>query len=45
VFVVAAVANVLVAATALLVVKPMRASAQRVALAAVPIDTIVNAAK
>ena len=35
VFVVAAVANVLVAATALLVVKPMRASAQRSALASV----------
>jgi MFS transporter, OFA family, oxalate/formate antiporter len=35
VFVVAAVANVVVAATALLVVKPMRASAQRAALAAV----------
>jgi MFS transporter, OFA family, oxalate/formate antiporter len=35
VFVVAAVANVLVAATALLVVKPMRASAQRAALAAI----------
>jgi MFS transporter, OFA family, oxalate/formate antiporter len=33
VFVVAAVANILVAATALLVVKPMRASAQRAALA------------
>jgi OFA family oxalate/formate antiporter-like MFS transporter len=37
VFVVAAVANVLVAATALLVVKPMRASAQRAALAARPV--------
>ena len=45
VFVVAAVANILVGATALFVVKPMRASAQRAALAAVPMSRAIDAAK
>jgi OFA family oxalate/formate antiporter-like MFS transporter len=45
VFVVAAVANIVVAATALFVVKPMRASAQRAALAAMTMNPVANAAK
>jgi OFA family oxalate/formate antiporter-like MFS transporter len=45
VFVVAAVANIIVGATALFVVKPMRASAQRAALAAVPMKPAIDAAK
>ncbi len=45
VFVVAAVANILVGATALFIVKPMRLSAQRAALAAMTMNPIANAAK
>jgi OFA family oxalate/formate antiporter-like MFS transporter len=45
VFTVAAVANVLVGVTALFVVKPMRAAAQRAALNAMPVAPIVNAVK
>ena len=45
VFVVAAVANILVGATALFIVKPMRASAQRAALAAMAMNPLANAAK
>jgi MFS transporter, OFA family, oxalate/formate antiporter len=45
VFVVAAVANILVGATALFIVKPMRVSAQRAALAAMPMNPAVDAAK
>ncbi|HEY1913003.1 MAG TPA: oxalate/formate MFS antiporter [Vicinamibacterales bacterium] len=45
VFVVAAVANILVAATALFIVKPMRLSAQRAALAAMTMNPVANAAK
>jgi OFA family oxalate/formate antiporter-like MFS transporter len=45
VFVVAAVANILVGATALFVVKPMRLSAQRAALAAMAMNPAVDAAK
>jgi MFS transporter, OFA family, oxalate/formate antiporter len=45
VFVVAAVANILVGATALFIVKPMRASAQRAALAAMTMNPLANPAK
>jgi MFS transporter, OFA family, oxalate/formate antiporter len=45
VFVVAAVANILVGVTALFIVKPMRVSAQRAALAAMTMNPLANAAK
>src|SRR5262249_227781 len=45
VFVVAAIANVAVAATALLVVKPLRAAVQRGAVAPVAVNRIATAAK
>jgi OFA family oxalate/formate antiporter-like MFS transporter len=45
VFVVAAVANIAVAVTALLVVKPLRTAAQRGGFAGVPVDRIATATK
>src|SRR5262245_40944820 len=45
VFVVAAIANIAVGATALLVVKPMRAAVQRGTTAAMTVDRIATAAK
>jgi MFS transporter, OFA family, oxalate/formate antiporter len=45
VFLVATIANLAVGATALLVVKPMRAAAHRAAVASMPVDRVASVAK